>query len=77
MVHLVKSSLAAGSHPPLGSSPLFIPQLPLSSLVTEYLDLAVTSVSWLRSNLGPGVVVCINLNVQWKTFDSFLCTEIN
>ena len=39
-------------------------------------DLAVAAVDAGAAHLRPGVVIRVDLDVQWKTFHSFLCTEI-
>ena len=76
MIHLVQSSLPTGSHTTLLSSSLFVPQLPLRPFVAEYFDLRITSVRRLLPNIRSGIFERVNLYVQWKTFYSFLCTEM-
>lgn len=49
---------------------LLIADLPLCTLVTEHLDLAVGTVNWLVAAVV--VAVCVNLQVQWKTFHTLL-----
>ena len=76
MIHLVQSSLPTGGHATLLSSPLFVAQFSLGSFVAEYFDLRVTSVRRLLTNIRSGIFERVNLYVQWKTFYSFLCTEM-
>ena len=76
MVHLVQSSLPTGRHTTLLSTSLLVPELPLSSFVAEYFDLRITSVRRLLPNIRSGIFERVNLYVQWKTFYSFLCTEM-
>ena len=76
MIHLVQPSLPTGSHTTLLSSPLLVAQLPLSSFVAEYFDLRIISVRRLLTNIRSGIFERVNLYVQWKTFYSFLCTEM-
>ena len=76
MIHFIQSSLPTGRHPTFLSPSLLVPEFPLSPLVAEYLDLRIATVSGLLSNLRSGIVKRVDLYVQWKTFNSFLCTEI-
>ena len=75
MIHLVQPPLAAGRHSPLGSPPLFVPELPLCALVTEDLDLGVAPVGGRGAHISPGVIIGVNLDMQRQTLHSFLCTE--
>ena len=76
MIHFIKPPLATWSHPSLGCPPFLIPEFPLCPLVTEDFNLTVSSMWRGTAYFWPGVFVGINLYVQWKTFYSFLCTEI-
>ena len=76
MVHLVQPPLATGCHPPLGCSPLLVPELPLGALVTEDLDLGVAAVVGRGAHVSPGVFIRVNLDMQRQTLHSFLCTAM-
>ena len=74
MIHLVEPPLATGGHPPLGCSPLLVPELPLGALVAEDLNLGVAAVAGWGAHISPGVFIRVNLDMQRQTLHSFLCT---
>lgn len=59
---------------PTGLLPLLIPDLPLGSLVTEHLDLAVGAVNWLVAAVV--VAVGVDLQVQRETLHTLLRGEV-